>query len=106
MDADGPEFTQAEVDSQIARLETQHTVDQHVIAHLEADGVIDRAAIGNLEIALTSARCIGAAVGIIMATEKITEERAFQVLRQASQDRNLKLRDVAEGLLLTGTLDS
>ena len=106
MEGDGLDAAaRAEADSQIARLEAQHNVDQHVIAHLEADGIIDRNTIANLETALGSARRIGAALGIIMATQNITEEQAFQVLRGASQSRNRKLRDVAEDVLLAGTID-
>lgn len=42
---------------------------------------------------------IGQAVGLLMAQERCTAERAFDLLRIASQRRNIKLRDVAAGLV-------
>ena len=56
----------------------------------------------NLELALTSARGIGAAVGILMADQRITYGDAFELLVLASQHDNRKLRDVAEDILRTG----
>ncbi len=89
----------------IADLESIGALDRAVIAHLEHDGIIDRDKITHLEVALASCRRIGAALGVIMATRKVTEEQAFQVLRGASQDRNRKLRDLADDVLLTGAID-
>jgi AmiR/NasT family two-component response regulator len=54
--------------------------------------------------ALTSNRQIGVAVGVLMAREKVTSERAFDLLRQRSNNTNRKLRDVAEEVALTGQL--
>lgn len=65
---------------------------------------IAEAEIEHLKIALSSARRIGAAVGIIMARRGLTDDAAFAVLSRASQDRNQKLRDIAEHVLLTGDL--
>ena len=86
----------------LTALREQVDIDQILIAELEAQAVIDQAEIANLKIALTSARRIGAALGIIMATYKVTEEKAFATLRIASQHTHRKLRDVAEDVLLTG----
>ena len=105
MDADVPDVTNAEAHGQILRFEAQHTVDQAMIAHLLSDRLIDQDKIANLELALVTARRIGAAVGIIMALEKVTEDQAFQVLRKASQKQNRKLRDVADDVLTAGTTD-
>ena len=52
-----------------------------------------------------SARGIGAAMGILMERNKITDEQAFELLRLASQHTHRKLRDVADELILTGALD-
>ncbi len=38
-----------------------------------------------------------------MAKAVVTEEDAFLILRKASQNRNRKLRDLADELVLTGT---
>jgi AmiR/NasT family two-component response regulator len=59
----------------------------------------------NLQIALASNRSIGVAVGIIMATYKVTQDQAFDLLRLSSQHSHLKLRDVAASVTETGTLD-
>jgi GAF domain-containing protein len=42
---------------------------------------------------------IGQAVGLLMARERCTAEQAFGLLRIASQRRNVKLRDVAAGIV-------
>lgn len=44
---------------------------------------------------LESNRQIGKAIGLMMAFHKVTDEQAFDLLRKASQDMNLKLSDVA-----------
>ena len=56
----------------------------------------------NLRAALASRGVIGQAQGILMERERITAEQAFEVLRRASQDLNVKLRDVAQRLVDTG----
>lgn len=58
----------------------------------------------NLEIALQTSRQIGVAIGILMARQGLTEDHAFEALRTASQHRQVKLRDVAAEVALTGTL--
>lgn len=60
----------------------------------------------HLERALASGRRIGAAIGILMVSMKLTEPQAFDALRVASQHSHRKLRDVAEDVLLTGELPS
>jgi ANTAR domain len=108
-----------EISTQIAHYEKQHTADQGTIAELQAggvadrgviehllsDGLIDRNKILNLEAALVSARRIGAAIGIVMASRKVTEDQAFTILRRASETTNRKLRVVADDVLFTGHVD-
>jgi hypothetical protein len=72
---------------------------------LVLSGVAHRCRARNLDLALTSNRRIGAAVGVLMARRKWRYEEAFDALRRASQDRQRKLRDVAEDVLFTGALD-
>ena len=50
----------------------------------------------SLEAALASRDLIGQAKGIIMARKNVDDDRAFAILRQASQHTNRQLRDVAE----------
>jgi hypothetical protein len=56
------------------------------------------------EAALASRDLIGQAKGILMATEQVSAEEAFELLRRTSQDRNVKLRDVADHVARVGTL--
>lgn len=60
----------------------------------------------HLERALASGRRIGAAIGILMVSMRLTEPQAFDALRMASQHSHRKLREVAEEVLLTGELPS
>jgi DNA-binding response OmpR family regulator len=85
----------------LARLEVHHELA--CLRNFALDAAENRSA--NLERALSSNRQIGAAVGIVMATHKLTSDRAFALLRDASNQSNLKLRDVADQVVLTGTLD-
>ena len=62
----------------------------------------DVAKAGNLVEALRTRELIGQAQGILMERERITAEQAFAVLRRASQHLNVKLRNVAAGLVETG----
>jgi GAF domain-containing protein len=59
---------------------------------------------GNLKLALESNRRIGIALGIVMAGRRCTDIQAFDQLREASQNRHLKLRELAEDIILTGSL--
>jgi AmiR/NasT family two-component response regulator len=59
----------------------------------------------SLQAALESNRRIGMAIGILMATRQLTEAAAFDCLRQVSNQRNVKLRLVAEEVIYEGALD-
>ncbi len=58
----------------------------------------------HLTVALQNSREIGQAMGIIMATHKVTADKAFDLLRTASQHGHRKLREVAHEVTLTGQL--
>lgn len=58
----------------------------------------------HLEAALQSNREIGAAIGVLMAHHKVTQDTAFALLRHASQTLHRKLRDVAAEVVTTGAL--
>jgi AmiR/NasT family two-component response regulator len=64
-----------------------------------------QAKVANLEIALRANRRTGMAIGILMCEKKLTEDEAFNLLRVYSQHRYVKLVNVAETVILTGTLD-
>lgn len=56
----------------------------------------------NLEVALSTREVIGQAEGILIERERLTPEQAFDVLRRASQNLNLRLRDLAQYVVDTG----
>lgn len=58
----------------------------------------------HLERALSSNRTIGTAIGILMAERRVTPEAAFGLLRERSQNSNRRLREIADDVVLTGTL--
>lgn len=58
-----------------------------------------------LKRAVTTRELIGQAQGILMERHKITADEAFGMLVLASQHKNVKLRDLAERLALTGTIN-
>jgi PAS domain-containing protein len=60
--------------------------------------------VANLRLALASSRRIGTAIGIVMAHRRITDEAAFDLLRQASQRAHRKVRDIADEVVQTGVL--
>ena len=53
----------------------------------------------DLQAALASRAVIDQAIGIIMAQNRCSSETAFSILRNASHHRNIKLREVASGLV-------
>jgi GAF domain-containing protein len=61
--------------------------------------------VDNLNIALLNSRRIGTSIGILMATYKVTDEQAFDLLRVASQTSHRKIAELAEEVNRTGTLD-
>ena len=56
----------------------------------------------HLRAAMASHNLIGQAQGVLMERFKVTAEQAFAVLARASQESNIKLRDVAQRLIDTG----
>ncbi|AEA24582.1 ANTAR domain protein [Pseudonocardia dioxanivorans CB1190] len=68
---------------------------------LAAAAARDRA--DQLREALDSSRTIGAAIGILMVRDGVTRDAAFAALREASQLRNRKLRDLAAEIVASRT---
>jgi GAF domain-containing protein len=58
----------------------------------------------NLHGALSSRLVIGRAEGILMNRELITGDQAFDLLRRASQQLNIKLREIAQFVVDTGDI--
>jgi GAF domain-containing protein len=53
----------------------------------------------NLRLAMESRAVIEQAKGVLMAQRRVTPEQAFEILRDASQRYNRKLRDIATGIV-------
>jgi hypothetical protein len=70
-----------------------------LFAHQSAMALEYARHIDNLEQAIESRQLIGQAVGIVMERYGLNEARAFAVLTRLSQERNVKLRLIAEELL-------
>jgi GAF domain-containing protein len=75
---------------------------EHAAVSLSAALAQENAA--NLELALASNRRIGIALGVIMCQRRCTDDQAFTLLREVSQRKHLKLREVAEDVVFTGLL--
>jgi hypothetical protein len=75
-----------------------------VLADLRARVRTAETKAADLEFALATNRRIGIAVGILMCRLRVTEDRAFAVLCKHSQDHNVKMRDLAEEVIYTGSL--
>jgi hypothetical protein len=52
--------------------------------------------------AIESHRLIGQAIGILIERHRTTPAEAFSMLKKASQDRNIKLREIAARVIETG----
>ncbi|MCW2525955.1 MAG: hypothetical protein JWM76_815 [Pseudonocardiales bacterium] len=74
----------------------------HVATALAYRAACDRAE--HLDVALTTNREIGSAVGILMERHGISDIEAFDLLRRRSQDLNIKLRTIAQSLVTSGLL--
>jgi AmiR/NasT family two-component response regulator len=70
-----------------------------------ADLAAARADVAELQRALATSRQIGMAMGILMERHRLTPEQAFDRLRDLSQRRNVKLRDLADQVVYTGDTD-
>ena len=64
----------------------------------------DLAVADGLQEALVTRDVIGQAKGILMATRHVDADTAFDLLRTTSQHRNVKLRALADQVVLSGTL--
>lgn len=58
----------------------------------------------NLEKALGGRTVIGQATGLLMERFDLTPDRAFDLLTRISQNKNLKLRQIAEQIVQTRTV--
>lgn len=59
-----------------------------------------------LERALRASRRIGMAVGVLMATRRVTADDAWELLTAESMNRNIKVSSLAEHVIATGTFET
>jgi len=83
-------------DASLVRVAASRCADA-VVAVSTLDGVQRLA--GQLEQAMASRAVIEQAKGIIMAMRGVPEHEAFEVLRKSSQDRNIKVRELAHQIV-------
>ena len=79
--------------------------EQDLLVECQGELKVVEAEVENLRAALISARRIGAAIGIVMGSRRVTDDDAFALLTRVSQQQNRKLRLVAEDVIRTGTAD-
>jgi hypothetical protein len=86
--------------------ETSETIAVLLATHgsLAVGGASAREKAHNLLIALKGSREIGIAMGIVMATRKVTRDQAFDLLRIVSQRTHRKVADLATEVADTGAL--
>lgn len=100
--ADASEMRAAHDRQRIEAVESRLDLDRALIQALQDEGLVNREHAAHLEEALRSSRRIGAAIGIVMANRRVSEDVAFEMLSRASQDGNRKLRLVAEDIVHSG----
>jgi AmiR/NasT family two-component response regulator len=61
--------------------------------------IAERTEMSHLQIALGARAVIDQALGIIMGQNRCTADNAFELLRTISQNRNVKLRDIAAEMI-------
>jgi hypothetical protein len=100
--ADASDDRDDQQDDRMDGLQDHVTLDRQMIAELQAEGLVSTKHAADLEVAMRTARKIGAAIGIVMAGQQVDEESAFATLAKASQNANVKLRVLAEEVVSTG----
>lgn len=70
-----------------------------LLAHQAAIALEYARHVDNLQQAIETRQMIGQAVGMVMERYHLPEARAFAVLTRLSQEANVKLRDIAQGIV-------
>lgn len=89
--------TEAEVD--LSLLELAEALAAQAALLIEQDLLVD-----DLKVGMATRQQIGQACGILMSRFLLDGEEAFEAIRRASQNRNVKVRDLALEVVRTGTL--
>jgi hypothetical protein len=86
-------------DARADEAELAALVDREVIADLQREGVLNRVNQAQMEQALASSRIIGAAIGMLMESQKVSYDQAFVAFVNASSRSGHKLHDLAAALV-------
>jgi GAF domain-containing protein len=96
--SDTPGFFE-EAETRLAeRFAREATVAVGIAARLAAQAVLT----DQLRASLASRAVIDQALGVIRGQRRCTAAEAFAILRSASQNRNVKVREIAAGQIITG----
>jgi len=101
--ADASDARANKAESRADEMAARAEIDRDMITGLQRDGVLSSKHTAQLEEALKTSRTIGAAIGIIMGTQQVSEETAFDVLQTASSNSNRKLREIAAELVASAS---
>ena len=104
--ADALDARVEEDSSRLRDVEARSALDHELIVELRTEGLLKDVEVEQMRAALGTSRRIGAAIGIVMAARRVTEDGAFAILRQASQDTNRKLRAPADDIVATGDVSA
>ncbi|MFF8950286.1 ANTAR domain-containing protein [Streptomyces sp. NPDC014940] len=73
------------------------------MTHSDADRILElEAEVGQLREAMASHAVVDQAIGMMIAFGRVTPDRGWEVLKDVSQHTNIKLRNVAELILIWG----
>jgi AmiR/NasT family two-component response regulator len=73
------------------------------MADSEADRIAElQAQVDQLKEAVTSHAVVDQAIGMMVALGRVTPDEGWQVLREVSQHTNIRLRNIAELILIWG----
>ncbi len=86
-------------EARIEASEAQAAIDREILSSLQIDEDVVRNHVSQLEQALQSSRTIGTAIGMVMASRNVDRETALAVLKRASSETNVKLRDLCAELV-------
>src|SRR4051794_13739826 len=95
--SDTPGFFEEAETRLVERFAREATVAVGIAARLAAQAVLT----DQLRASLASRAVIDQALGVIMGQRRCTAAEAFAILRSASQNRNVKVREIA-GQIITG----
>jgi AmiR/NasT family two-component response regulator len=80
----------------IANMAAEGVADRELIAALASEGIAGRKQLEEVKAALIVSRRIGAATGVLMGTRHISEDKAFEQLRDECDRSNRSLSEVAD----------